>query len=269
MSDLALHDEGRIRRADAYGLSHYPAVLREPLIALRMMRENGLRATLGHVRVIALIRLLNRLDDNARMRAFPARLAEATNAGADKLRMADPRELADAVHCAPIPATALRWTLDALGLDPKEHHFVDIGSGWGYALGIAAQYPFRKLTGIEFAGEFHDMACTNMDALAAAGDLERSRVDLRHESALEAALPQEPLVILLANPFGPAVMRPFIERVAQSHRANPRPITIIYINPKHAELFARPDVEEVTLRGRAAWKLRHFGPYQSRVFRWR
>lgn len=64
-------------------------------------------------------------------------------------------------------------------------------------------------------------------------------------------------------------MRPFIERVAQSHRANPRPITVIYINPKHAELFARPDVEEVPLRGRAAWKLRHFGPYQSRVFRWR
>ncbi|MCC5979480.1 MAG: hypothetical protein JJU21_15575 [Salinarimonas sp.] len=269
MTDVVLNEHGRIRRADAYGVSHYPVVLREPLIALKMMRETGLRATLGHIRIIALIRLLNRFDDNARMRAFPARLSDATNASADQARIADPQELAEAVHCAPIPATALTWTLGALDLDPRAHHFVDVGSGWGYALGIAAQYPFRKLTGIEFAGEFHKMACTNMDALAAAGSLDRTRVELRHESALESELPQEPLVLLLANPFGPAVMRPFIERVAQSHRDNPRPITVIYVNPKHADLFERSDVEELALKGTDAWKLRLFGPYAVRAYRWR
>lgn len=269
MDQIAIEAQGRVRQADRYGLAHYPALLREPLIAARMVREAGVVQTLRHIRTIGLIRLLTMFDDARRMAAFPARNAGAVNASATHLRASDPQEAAAAVHCAPIPATALTWALGALDVDPRDRHFVDVGSGWGYALGVAAGYPFRRLTGIEFAGEFHAMACANMDALAASGALERDRVRLLHESALAAELPAEPLVILLANPFGEPVMRPFIERIAASHRENPRPVTVIYVNPKHADLFERPDVEEIALRGRDAWKLRLLGPYEARAYRWR
>lgn len=258
--------DGRVRKSDEFGLASYPAVIREPLVALQMLRKRGLRKTLSHVRVIALLRILHLIDDRARMASFEKVLSEATNPQAGRARVASDVELASAVHCAPIPATALTWALSALDLDPADYHFVDVGSGWGYALAAAGAYPFRHLTGIEFAGEFHDMACANFDNLARKGTIDRDRVSLLHESALESKLPPGPLVILLANPFGEAVMRPFLERVAESHRDDPRPITILYVNPKHASLFDRDDMKEIPLKGPSAQLLRWFGPYPVRVF---
>ena len=260
--------DGRVRSSLEFGLTSCPAVIREPLIALRMIRKRGLRRTLSHIRVIALLRLLHLLDDRSRMAALEKVLDEATNAQAGRARVSSDVELEAAVHCAPIPATALIWTLRALDCNPADFHFVDVGSGWGYALATAGAYPFRHLTGIEFAGEFHDMACANIDHLARERKIDRNRVSLVHGSALETELPPGPLMILLANPFGEAVMRPFLERVAKSHRHDPRPIVILYVNPKHASLFNRPDVEELPLSGPGARLLRCFGPYSVKVFSW-
>ena len=260
--------DGRVRKSVEFGFANYPAIIREPLIALKMLQKRGIQKTLSHVRVIALLRFLHLIDDRKRMSSIEQVLGEATNAQAGRARVASDVELDSAVHCAPIPATALTWTLSAIDLDLADYHFVDVGSGWGYALAVAGVYPFRHLTGIEFAGEFHDMACANFDNLARNGTIDRDRVTLLHASALETELPPGPLMILLANPFGEAVMRPFLERVADSHRRNPRPITILYVNPKHASLFGRDDVVEIPLKGPSAQLLRWFGPYPVRVFCW-
>jgi hypothetical protein len=243
-------------------------VARELREGLAMLAREGVSRTARHVRTIALIRLHNHFCDRRRVGDFVAGDLRAVIAQEGRAKVAFQGEHAAAVHCAPLPAKTLQWALDALDLAPDAYHFLDVGSGWGYSLAVAAERPFPRLTGIEFAGEFHDMAVANLGVIGRQGRLAPGRVTLRHESALNAELPAEPLVILLANPFGAEVMLPFLQRVEESHRANPREIVVVYANPVHAELFSRFQTRELKLGGRAGLLLRLASPYRVRAYRW-
>lgn len=259
---------GAASKADQYGLGSYPAIVREPLVAMRMLARVGVGATFDHVRTISLLRLHNRFVDRRRRERFVAALEQATNAEAPRARTTMPEEVAQAVHCAPLPSKTIQWAIDAADIDPAGYHLVDVGSGWGFALQVASELPFRGLTGIEFDGGFHDMAVRNFEAFAANGTVAPGRVALKHESALEADLPPEPLVVLLANPFGEQIMARFLDRLATSVKAHPRPVVILYVNPTQAHLFDRPGLDEVALQGAPATLLRLFSPYRVRAYRW-
>jgi hypothetical protein len=47
--------------------------------------------------------------------------------------------------------------------------FIDIGSGKGRVLLLAAEFPFRKIVGVEFSPELHATAQRNLTRLRAAG----------------------------------------------------------------------------------------------------
>lgn len=259
---------GAANKADQYGLGSYPAIIREPLVAIRMLASAGVVATVDHVRTISLLRLHNRLVDRRRRAKFVDVLERATNAEPLRVRSTTPEEVVQAVHCAPLPSKTILWAIDAADIDPAGYHLVDVGSGWGFALAVASELPFRGLTGIEFDRGFHDMAVRNFDAFAANGSVAPGRVALKHESALEAELPGEPLVVLLANPFGELIMARFLDRLAASVKKDPRPVVILYVNPTQAHLFDRSELDEIALRGTAATLLRLFSPYRVRAYRW-
>ncbi|MFN3689181.1 hypothetical protein [Salinarimonas sp.] len=259
-------EEGALSKAQEYGFDRLPRLVGEPLTAVAMLRRVGLRPTAAHMRTIGLIRALDLLDDRRRRARFVASSPEAMHSQESDLRLCAAGEADAAVHCAPVPAATLVWSFEGLGLALERFHFVDVGSGWGYALRVAADLPFRHLTGIEFAKTFHDMAVANFAAFAARGEVAQERVSLLHESALESDLPREPLVVLLANPFGPAVMRPFVERLRESVRADPRPVEVVYVNPKHPDLFEAPDIRERNLDPRASRRVRALSPYGVRVY---
>jgi hypothetical protein len=255
-------------RARAYGLEGRPWPLRDVLVAHRMLREAGLAATLAHSRTILLTRLTSRLFDRRLQNRMPQALRRATPLDGMALRTVSGNEAWEAEHCAAIPAVTFRLALRALALDPRAYHFVDIGSGWGYAVTLAAMQPFRQVTGVEFARELHERAAVNLDWARAQGLVRCSAVDLRHESALETQLPDGPLLLFLFNPFGAEILGRFLERVDASMRANRRPIVAVYVHPREAGLFARPGVFEIPLRGPAARGLRLFSPSQVRAWRW-
>ena len=50
------------------------------------------------------------------------------------------------------PVTLFDAAFDSLPIDWKRFEFVDYGSGMGKALLLAARYPFRRVTGVEFSG---------------------------------------------------------------------------------------------------------------------
>lgn len=256
-------------KAEQYGLGAYPAIVREPLVAARMLANAGIAATFEHVSTISLLRLHNQLVDRHRRARFPTSFKDATNAEAGRVRTTTPEEIDDAVHCAPLPSKTIHWAIVAADIAPADYHLVDVGSGWGFALAVAAELPFRALTGIEFDGEFHNMAVRNFEAFAANGTVEPGRITLKHESALEAELPKDPLVVLLANPFGERIMALFLERLEASVAATPRPVVVIYVNPTQAHLFDRPGLEEIRLGGTRATLLSLFSPYRVRAYRWR
>jgi hypothetical protein len=139
-----------------------------------------------------------------------------------------------------------RFGVDYRGVDPEEfargfsklairHEefvFLDLGSGKGRALLLAAPFPFRRLIGVEFARELHEIAAANLlswrDANGRSADFQLHCID-----ATEFDFPREPLVLFLYNPFGPAVVARVAQRLLDSYVGSPRPIYVLYVNPLH------------------------------------
>src|SRR5262249_39527165 len=67
----------------------------------------------------------------------------------------------------PTPYGVLEDMFTELDLDYPRFAFVDLGSGKGRILCLAAAYPFRRVIGVEFSRELHAIAKTNLAALPA------------------------------------------------------------------------------------------------------
>jgi predicted RNA methylase len=130
----------------------------------------------------------------------------------------------------------VRTMIARLDINVSEHTFVDLGSGKGRALMLAAEFPFRRLIGVEFAKELYTAAQANFASLAATQGAD-ARVELVCGDAAAFAFPIEPLVIYLFNPFGSAIVRVVARNALASYRAAPRPMTVIYMNPLHLADF--------------------------------
>ncbi len=260
--------QGAFTKAQEYSVERYPAMLRDLLIGFRMARKAGLRSAIAHARSAALRRAHHFLVDKALHARLPStEFGEIVLQGL-ALRTAANYEASAAFNSGITPSKTFHWTMAALGLDFGHYHFVDIGSGWGSIVLLAAGYPFRSVTGIEFAQELHEKASANLNWARANGLIMRSAVELRNESALEIDLPAGPILMFTFNPFREQVMRPFLERIDASVRHNPRPVILIYVNPAEAHLLARPGVTELPLKGPKAWLLKLFSPYRVRVYSW-
>lgn len=88
---------------------------------------------------------------------------------------------------------------------PSRFAFVDLGSGKGKALMLAANYPFREIIGVELSPRLHAIAQSNLQKI---GD---SRIRVYCEDARSFLFPS-PSVIYLYNPFE----RPVSDAVADA-----------------------------------------------------
>jgi predicted RNA methylase len=138
-------------------------------------------------------------------------------------------------HIASDPDQFVAMMAD-LKIDVRGHTFIDLGSGKGRALMLAAALPFRRLIGVEFSAELHQAAKANFAGLAARGSAD-PRIELVCDDAATYALPPEPLVVYLFNPFGSTVVRKVAERILASWRQSSRPVHILYMNPVHLSDF--------------------------------
>ena len=67
------------------------------------------------------------------------------------------------------PIAVIRRIIRRLKVDRRRFTFIDLGSGKGRVLLIAAQYPFESVIGVEFSKTLHDIALTNISKFIAAG----------------------------------------------------------------------------------------------------
>lgn len=140
------------------------------------------------------------------------------------------------VSYQPTPAEAFDEMIRRLDIDFRQFTFVDLGSGKGRALLMASRFPFRRVIGVEFSPELHDIALRNI----AHDDPERrSRVEAVCADASMYALPTEPIVLYLYNPFHDAVIAEVLAGLARSLLEHPRRLIIVYYNPLHRDLFDR------------------------------
>jgi len=142
-----------------------------------------------------------------------------------------------AVRYGPSDEQGVRAALEKLNIDPSNFTFIDFGSGKGRVLLIAATFPFRAVLGIEFSRELHETAVQNISHFPS--DLIRARsVNSRCGDAASFPLPPSNLVCYFHNPFGPPILSKVIAGL-EAHRDGGYRISVIYLDPRHREVFER------------------------------
>lgn len=132
----------------------------------------------------------------------------------------------------PTEPTLFEEMMAALPIDFKEFTFIDIGSGKGRALLMAARYPFRRIVGVELLPALHAAAHENVKKLD-------RRIDLICADAGNFQFPAEPLIIYLFNPLPRISLERLIANLEHSLAAVPRPAWIIYHNPLEQDVVLR------------------------------
>lgn len=161
-----------------------------------------------------------------------------------------------AVPYGPVLPRIFDRMLSALCIPHHRYMFVDLGSGKGRALLLAARYPFKLIVGVEFAKDLHEVAVNNVAAYRRRTGRGRN-IRCIWGDAMEWTLPSEPLVLYMYNPFGEVLMKQVIENVVRSWNANPRSIFILYRTPECGNLFERHPLFKQT------WTTKHFAVFQT------
>ena len=102
----------------------------------------------------------------------------------------------------------------------SEFTFVDLGSGKGRVLLMAAPYGFKRIMGVEFMPEWHRIAEENIRKFAAQYGI-ASRIESFCMDAREFDFPAGPLVVYLFNPFPEPVLAVVLEKLRQSLLSKP------------------------------------------------
>ncbi|MEP6674399.1 MAG: class I SAM-dependent methyltransferase [Ferruginibacter sp.] len=121
-------------------------------------------------------------------------------------------------------------------------HFLDIGSGKGRALCVAAHYGATKVTGIDFSRELSLAAKKNLDSTQK--KFTALQYNIVNNDAFYYEIPADVDIIFLFNPFDEVIMSGVAENIEISYEKNPRPITIIYANPICKDLFLEMGFKE-------------------------
>jgi SAM-dependent methyltransferase len=139
-----------------------------------------------------------------------------------------------------------------LKIEHSEYTFIDLGSGKGKALLLASDYPFRRIIGVEFSQQLHEVAVQNIAQYKKDTQLCR---DIRSvcADAMTYELPDESMVVFLANPFGVEVMSVVVERLEALLKSGQRKIFVAYLFPLNRAPFDRsPMFQEVASSDRPA-----------------
>jgi SAM-dependent methyltransferase len=140
--------------------------------------------------------------------------------------------------------------ITSLPIDPASFCFMDIGSGKGRALVLAAQYGFPLVIGIELSPQLHAVAEKNF---ARIGPSLRATVRILNLDARDFEFPGTPSVVYLFNPFqDEGITRTVVRNVERAHLASEKPVFVLYHWPVH----------EYVLTERGIWKEFSRGHYR-------
>jgi len=147
--------------------------------------------------------------------------------------------------------------MSQLRIRHQDFVFIDVGSGKGRAVLMAAEYPFKRIVGIELSPILHAIAERNLSRYE--GETQRCRaVELRCMDATELAFPPETTVVYLFNPFkSERVMMALLSRVNESLARHPRDLFIVYQNPRLDESVRSMGFR--TIRAVKRWGVAGFG----------
>jgi len=149
-----------------------------------------------------------------------------------------------------VPREIFNEMIASLPIDPASFCFIDIGSGKGRALALAAKRGFPLVIGVELSPNLHRIAERNFARIG--GSLGASIRTLNLD-ARDFAFPGTPSVVYLFNPFeDEAITRDVVGNIERAHRASGRPVFLLYHWPVH----------EAILREQGTWQEFSKGHYR-------
>ncbi len=163
--------------------------------------------------------------------------------GADELKKLENKGI-DITHATiymPVSYTFLEEIFQQLPASVRDH-FLDIGSGKGRALCIAAHHGFKKVTGIDFSKELCDAAKDNLAITKQ--KIPALQYDIINNDAFYFEIPADVDCIFFFNPFDEIIMSGVADNILNSLQHHPRKVYIIYVNPLHKEFFTSQGFKE-------------------------
>ena len=132
----------------------------------------------------------------------------------------------------PTSTEIIHEALSALPILYEDFVFVDFGSGKGRVLLQASDLPFRRIIGVEFSSELHNIAANNIGCYKS--DTQKCReIESVCMDFTQFEIPREPLVAFLYNPSSEAITAVLANNIAQSLIENPRELWVVYVTPTY------------------------------------
>jgi SAM-dependent methyltransferase len=163
--------------------------------------------------------------------------------GADELQKLEKQgiDISHATIYMPVSYTLLEEIIEQLPITIRTH-FLDLGSGKGRALCIAAHKGFKQVTGLDFARDLCEAAKENLVITKQKNPAFEYKVI--NNDAFYFEIPDDVDCIFLFNPFDEIIMSAVVNNICSSLQNNPRTISIIYVNPLHKDLFLKAGFKE-------------------------
>jgi hypothetical protein len=130
----------------------------------------------------------------------------------------------------PTDPALFREMLAALKINLRGFTFIDVGSGKGRVLLMAAGYPFQRILGIELFPALHGIAEENVRNYKSETQ-QCFVIESVCEDARRFEFPPEPALLYLFNPLPEAGFREMLDHLEQSLLNYPRPFFVLYHNP--------------------------------------
>ena len=146
-----------------------------------------------------------------------------------------------------------------LRTDISRFTFIDLGSGKGRVLLVAAQYPFQSVIGVEFSKILHNIAEANISKFIDQGLMKNRPTSLNIDAgAFDFSLIGDK-VIFCNNPFTDKLMLRVLDSLELSFRRTGHQVIFIYLTPIQPAVKEKLDTFQLIRQGRF---LSHFGGFQ-------
>ncbi len=128
-------------------------------------------------------------------------------------------------------------------LFPNEKRLIDVGSGKGRVMVVAAHFGFSQIIGIDFAKELCETAQINVDKIKAR--FPNTFFKIYCNDILNYSIMPADKVFFLFNPFNKEMMEKFSENIDLSIKDYPRTIYCVYANPLQKQSLLERGYREV------------------------
>ena len=139
----------------------------------------------------------------------------------------------------PCPYYLAHRAFKQLDVDYPASVFVDFGSGLGRMMFFASQFPFRRIIGVELSETLCARASDTLAKYYRRLGKRSPEWQIVQSDAARFPVPRDANVFYFTDPFDEEILGPVVTNIVDSTAEFKRPISVVYVNPGHPDVFLR------------------------------